>query len=82
MVIPGRAFPRRLIDLTTGVSVSHHLVKLNLSAKEDLKVWLAFLEDFNGKSFFVDEHWETSHKLELFTDAAGSLGFGAVFGNQ
>ncbi|XP_020617810.1 adhesion G protein-coupled receptor L4-like [Orbicella faveolata] len=38
-----------------------------------------FLDEFNGKSFFLDDTWETSHTLELYTDAAGSVGFGAVF---
>ena len=56
VVMPGRVFLHRLIDLTTGVSLSHHLVKLNLRAKEDVKVLLAFLQDFNVKSFFLDEH--------------------------
>jgi hypothetical protein len=44
----GRAFLRRLIDLTHGVRLSHHLIKLNGKAKEDLNVWLSFLSTFNG----------------------------------
>ena len=38
------------------------------------------MEDFNGKSFFFNDIWETSHTLHLYTDAASSIGFGAVFG--
>ena len=30
--------------------------------------------------FSFNDIWETSHTLHLYTDAAGSIGFGAVFG--
>lgn len=40
------------------------------------------MSSFNGRSFFLDEKWHSLDKLNLFTDAAGSLGFGAVFENH
>ena len=43
-------------------------------------MWIQFLDEFNGKSFFLEDTWETLHTLELYTHAAGSIGFGAVFG--
>ena len=82
VVTPGRAFLRRLIDLTHGVRFSHHLIKHNGEAKEDLNVWLSFLSTFNGRSFFLDDRWQNSSKLNLFTDAAGDIGFGAIFGTE
>jgi len=82
VVVPGRAFLRRLIDLTMGVKKGHHLVRLTKAVKGDLSTWLAFLSDFNGCSFFLDEGWHTSATLQLYTDASGSKGFGAVFGNR
>lgn len=30
----------------------------------------------------LKDFWDSSDKLELFTDAAGSLGFGAVLGKE
>ena len=52
-IIPGRAFLRRLIDLTIGVKTAHHRIRLTSQEKEDLRVWLEFLNKyFNGKSFF------------------------------
>ena len=51
-------------------------------ADHDLRVWQTFLASFNGKSFFLDETWFNSDKLNLFTDAAGTLGLGAIFGNK
>lgn len=82
VIIPGRAFLRHLIDLTIELRAAHHRLRLTPKVKDDLRVWLNFLEEFNGKSFFLDEHWTNSNKLHLFTDAAGSLGFGAILGNH
>ena len=82
VVQPGRAFLRRLIDLTICIRSGHHLIRLSGEAKADLRLWLAFLSHFNGKSFFLHDEWFNSHKLNLFTDASGALGFGALFGTH
>ena len=81
VITPGTAFLRRFYDLTQGVTNPHHFIRLRSEAKADLRVWLAFLFSFNGVYFFRNEIWENSIKLKLFTDAAGSIGFGAIFGN-
>ena len=44
-----------------------------------LKLWLEFLTHFTGKSFFLEFQWLSSLHLHLYTDASGSLGYGAVF---
>ena len=80
VILPGRAFLRRLIDLTIGLKHPHHRIRLSKDAKADLKVWMRFLAGFNARAFFLDDLWVTSATLELFTDAAGSKGYGAVFG--
>ena len=82
VITPGRAFLRRLIDLTCGATLQHHFIRLRQDTKEDLRVWLSFLSNFNGKSFFLDENWCNSTKLNWFTDASGSIGFGAIFGSE
>ena len=74
VILPGRAFLRRLIDLTIGPKHPHHRIRLSKDAKADLKVWMRFLAGFNGRAFFLDDLWVTSTTLELFTDAAGSKG--------
>ena len=48
VVVPGRPFLRRLIDLTKGIQRPHHKKRINAAAREDLAVWLEFLENFNG----------------------------------
>ena len=82
VVKPGRAFLRRLIDLTIGIRSAHHLIRLTKEVKADLQIWLSFLTQFNCKSFFLQEKWLNSLKLNHFTDASGALGFGAIFGNH
>ena len=54
------------------------IIRFNTEARADLDVWHQFLSNFNGKSFFLDDDWNTSSQLRLFIDASGSLGFGAV----
>lgn len=76
VVVPGRAFLRRLIDLTVEVHSPYHYVRINREVIAD------FLIGFNGRSFFLEDFWDSSNQLELYTDAAGSLGFGPVFGGQ
>ena len=84
VVVPGRAFLRRMIDLTTtrGVKRPQHHIRLTKEAKHDIKVWLNFLDEFNGRAFFLDDRWETSCSMKFFIVAAGSKGYGAIFGNQ
>ena len=74
--------PGRLIDLIIDVKAGHRRIRLSGEAKKDLRVWLTFLSSVNGRSFFLDDIWHSSDKLHLFTDAAGSLGFGAIFENH
>jgi hypothetical protein len=81
VVVPGRPFLRRLIDLTIGVSRPYFHIRLTKQAKLDVGVWLAFLQHFNGKAFFLDNNFLTGDFLELYTDAAGAIGYGALFGN-
>ena len=82
VVLPGRAFLRRLIDLTKGVRFPHHFIRLTKACRQDILVWLKFLEHFNGKTFFLHEKWLLARPLTLYTDAAGSKGYGAIFGTH
>lgn len=82
VVKPGRRFLRRLIDLTVGVRAAHFFISLTRAVKDYLDMWHQFLEQFNGRSLFLDEHFISNHVLELYTDTSGSLGYGAVFGKE
>lgn len=75
----GRVFSRRLSLATRGVRAPTHRVRVSRSMRADLYVWKEFLRTYNGRT--VCQAVEDSNvDLELFTDAAGSRGFGAVFG--
>ena len=81
VVVPGRCFLRRLIDLTRGLARPHHRVRITKSAKADMTMWLQFVDQFNGKSLFLADRWENSEILNLFTDAS-NVGYGGMFGKQ
>eukprot|EP00731_Ephydatia_muelleri_P015648 Em0009g72a len=79
-VVPaGRLFLRRLIDLSTTVRKLHHHISLNAEARADIRWWDSFLPSWNGVAMFLDPEWTAADSLQLYTDASGSLGFGAYF---
>lgn len=82
VVFPGRASLRRLIDLTMGITRAQNFIRSTPSVKSDMHTWLAFLSNFNGSSIFLNQNWITNSSLQLYTDASGSFGYGAVFGDQ
>jgi hypothetical protein len=82
VVTPGCAFLRRLIDLIRGISQPHFFIRLNRNVKGGLCIWQTFLSSFNGRSLFLDDTWSNNHKLNLYTDASGAIGFGALFGRE
>ena len=81
-VVPGRAFLRRLYNLSIGVKQWFHYIRITKQVREDLIMWQEFLSSYNGKSLLLPDRWTTSPSINLFTDASGTLGYGAVFGSQ
>ncbi|XP_043910247.1 uncharacterized protein LOC122787541 [Protopterus annectens] len=77
-VIPvGRSFMRRLAAKGSGCTKPHHRIRITQGMKEDLGVWWSFLSDYNGIAI-----WQEGDQLppaQLFTDAAGGIGFGGYF---
>ncbi len=81
-ISPGRAFLRRLIDLTKGVTLKNQRVTIGAGAKKDLTLWLQFLLHCNGVSLFLHNEMLSNFDLQLYTDAAGAIGYGAFFKGQ
>lgn len=79
VVLPGRAFLRRLISSIMGVRQPYHFIKISAEMKSDLAMWKSFVSSFNGKSMFLNDRFLSSSVLSLYTDAAASLGYGAVY---
>ena len=59
VVVPGRAFLRRLIDLTVRLRSPFYYVKLNREVRADLRLWQSFLTSFSGRSFFLEDKWNS-----------------------
>ena len=71
VIVPGRTFWQRLIDATCKLRKPHDKPRVTVGMKEDLKVWLTFLSNYNGTTIILDKFWSSSATLELFTDSAG-----------
>ena len=55
VVQPGRAFLRIMINLTCKVAEHQQFISISEEAKLDMKIWLSFLENFNGTSMFLHD---------------------------
>lgn len=78
----GKAFLRRLINLTIGKRAPHSNIKLTNKAKSDLVLWKFFLQNFNGVSFMYEPHFAQSHTINLYSDASKLHGYGGCYGTS
>lgn len=77
----GRVFSRRLSLATKGAIRPEHHIRLTRHLKADLGVWWEFLNTYNGRTCCQSPE-VSNDDIPLFTDASGSVGFGAVFGTE
>ena len=82
VISPGRPFMQRIINLTRGVSETQKIIRLNQEFRKDILMWKLFLSHWNGVSLFLPPFTESSPQIHLYTDAAGSIGYGAFFNNE
>jgi len=78
-VVPARAFLRRLIDKLSKHTVPHHHVKITKEMKDDLDIWIQFLAEYNGITYFRSLDLFPSPDFEMGADAC-KRGYGAGFG--
>ena len=81
VVVPGRAFLESVRLLTKGLRKPHYKRRLTHQTKSDLRVWLNFLEHYNGVTLYRDELFISPGVVHIYTDASQSFGLGAVLGN-
>jgi hypothetical protein len=82
-VIPaGRTFISRLLEAAKSVPKLYYQVILSGDCKADIKMWQYLLANWNEITFFLDNHVTKAHDMHLYTDAAGSTGFGGYFQDQ
>lgn len=79
-VRPGRSFVSHLIALSTTVRELHYHIKLTEECRADMNMWSIFLKNWNGVSFFLDDHITLAADIHLFTDATQDA-FGGIFGS-
>ena len=78
VVVPGRTFLKRMINLTRGAFSRFHHIRLNKEFFRDITMWKAFLAKWNERSFFLDSFVTSTPDLELYTDAASTIWFGGI----
>ena len=79
VVWPGRTFLRRMIDLLCCFRKKDHPIRLNREFHLDLQWWHQFLSDWHGVSFWHFPGVSAATDLQVTSDAAGSVGFGAYY---
>ena len=77
-VVPARPFLRRLIDLLHSVKKPYHFIRVTNSVKQDLLTWLAFLEQYNGVTYFRSLKIADSESIHMVSDAS-KQGFGVLW---
>ena len=82
VIVQGRSFLSYLFQLSCSVDALHLHVRLGKEARLDLSMWDHFLSEWNGHSLFLVSSLITNVDLRLFTDAAGGLGYGGIFGSR
>ena len=68
-----------MIDLSASLSSLDSTVTLTDPFFKDIMWWHSFIESWNGRSFFMSPKWLPNTALQLYTDSAGSVGYGAYF---
>ena len=79
VVPPGRSFLSRMITLCCTVREKFHKIYINRQVKEDIQLWLNFLENWNGRNMFLMRNAVNSPDFQFFTDASSEIGYGAFF---
>ena len=80
MVIPaGRAFLRRLHNLTIGIKKPHFYLRLTKQVQHDLQMWSTFLRQHNGITILRPPSVVHSTQINLCADSS-KTGFGATYG--
>ena len=78
--LAGRIFLRRMIDLSCSVCRIHYHTRLTKEeVRLDMYWWVNFLPQWSGTSCILETKWTTTISMNLYTDASGTLGWGAYW---
>ena len=82
VVWPGHTFLRRMIDLLCCFRSQDHPIRLNAKLQLDIQWWHDFLASWHGVNFWLFPGMSAPSDVEVISDAAGALGFGAYFNTE
>ena len=71
-----------MIDLSCSVSRIHPHIRLTKEACLEMYWWLNFLPQWSGTSCILETKWTTTISMNLYTDASGTLGWGAYWSSR
>jgi hypothetical protein len=79
-----RAFNRRFYDAMRGICRPGRFIRVSVEMKEDILMWLSFIERINGSCSFGKNIWLSNKEITLYTDSAGNpeLGCGEYFSGR
>ncbi len=79
-IIPqGRPFISHLLVLASSAHALEDLISLCQECRDELRLWTMFLKQWNGLSLFHNNLVSSPIDINLFTDAAPSIGFGGFY---
>ena len=82
-IIPqGRSFISHLLSLASSVPALTNQVNISPECRMELRLWHSLLHHWNGISFFYNDFHSSPEDLQLFTDAAPSVGYGGYYGGR
>ena len=79
---PGHTFLRRMIDHLCCFRTRDHPIRLNAEFHRGVQWWSDFLMSWHGVSLWLFPGMAATPDVEVSSDAAGSLGFGAYVQNE
>ncbi len=79
-IIPqARPFVSHLLILASSAHALEDLISLSQECRDELRLWTLFLKQWNGLSLFHNNLVSSPIDINLFTDAAPSIGFGGFY---
>ncbi len=79
-IIPqGRPFISHLLTLASSTHALEDQIALTDSCSNELSLWISFFKRWNGLSFFYNNLISSAVDIQLFTDAAPSIGYGGFY---
>ena len=81
VVVPGRVFLRRFIDLTCGMRKPRNMVRLNIEARLDMIERKTLFHNCNGVAIILHDACASSDVIRLYSDAS-LRGFAVIYGKR